>query len=182
MPSETLLRKRRPFTSPTSIRPSMPSLRASSAAIGSAGSSPRSRAKWLRVPAGTQTNGRSCASAAAATVASDPSPPATAKRVRAAGNCLVDAAPRGSDPEPNSTTLIPRSLGLLGDPRPGATAGPRIDEQHGSARRIDRLPADPPRGRHARPGAPAPPAHRPPGMAPSRRCASSAMPSSTWTS
>ena len=108
-PSETLLRKRRPHTSPTSIRPSMPSLRASRAAIGSAGSSPRSRAKWLRVPAGTQTNGRSCASAAAATVASDPSPPATASASAPSARASSIAVARFR-PGPNSTTLIPRSL------------------------------------------------------------------------
>ena len=38
---------------------------------------PASTAKWWRVPAWTHTNGRSCTAAAAATTASDPSPPAT---------------------------------------------------------------------------------------------------------
>ena len=44
---------------------------------------PASTAKWWRVPAGTHTNGRSCTAAAAATTASDPSPPATPQRIGA---------------------------------------------------------------------------------------------------
>jgi len=44
---------------------------------------PTSTAKWWRVPAWTHTNGRSCTAAAAATTASDPSPPATPRRIGA---------------------------------------------------------------------------------------------------
>ena len=53
-PSETLLTNTRPFTSARSTRRSRPSTRASRLPTTSSRSTPRSRAKWLRVPAGTQ--------------------------------------------------------------------------------------------------------------------------------
>src|SRR5919109_3167264 len=62
---------------PTSIRRSTASSKAASAASGSSTSRPASRAKWLRVPQGTQTKGRSRSIATAATTPSEPSPPAT---------------------------------------------------------------------------------------------------------
>src|SRR4051812_17738955 len=58
------------------MRVSRPAPKASRAASGSHRSRPASRAKWLRVPKGTQTNAAPASIAAAATGASDPSPPA----------------------------------------------------------------------------------------------------------
>lgn len=56
-----LVENARPFTSARSIRLSTPSVNASSAPTGSCRPTPSSRAKWLRVPAGTQMSGRWCA-------------------------------------------------------------------------------------------------------------------------
>ena len=56
-PSEALLTKTRSPSRPRSTRRSVALPKASSAAVTSARSSPRSRARWLRVPAGTHTNG-----------------------------------------------------------------------------------------------------------------------------
>ena len=75
-PSDTLLTKTRPFTSARSMRRSTAAPKASRAATTSSRSRPRSRAKWLRVPAGTQTRGTSAAIATLATSACEPSPPA----------------------------------------------------------------------------------------------------------
>src|SRR6266516_4617965 len=77
MPSETLLRKSRPFARPTSTLCSFVLSKAASAANGSSRSRPRSLAKWLRVPNGTTTKGRSRSIAIWATGAREPSPPAT---------------------------------------------------------------------------------------------------------
>lgn len=71
------MRNSRPFTSATSTGRSTPLVNASSAPTTSCRSTPTSSAKWLRVPAGMQTNGSCRAAACAATIASDPSPPAT---------------------------------------------------------------------------------------------------------
>lgn len=69
--------KTRGPASPRSTRAGSPSHDALKARTGSRMSRPRSRAKWLRVPAGTTTNGRSASAATAATAATVPSPPAT---------------------------------------------------------------------------------------------------------
>ena len=87
---ETLLRKRRPFTSATSIRRSTPSVNASSDPIRSPRSMPRSSAKWLRVPAGTQTKGSPCGTAAVATTARRSVARGDPEHVHAARHSLVD--------------------------------------------------------------------------------------------
>src|SRR5450759_2505917 len=77
MPSDTLFTNAWPFTLARSTRTSTPHRKAVIACARSFGSSPRSRAKWLRVPTGTQTKGSPCRDATAATTAIDPVPPAT---------------------------------------------------------------------------------------------------------
>ena len=97
-------RSRRPGRS----RPSSASVNASSAPTSSFGSTPRSRAKWLRVPAGTHTNGSPCAVATDATTASDPSPPAMPSTSAPPAAAPSARVPRSS---PGSRTIgsMPRS-------------------------------------------------------------------------
>ena len=87
------------------------STNASSAPTTSSRSSPRSSARWFRVPAGTQTYGRSCSIATWATIACEPSPPAIP--ITSADACrLVRERPRSS---PGSSTIgsIPCGAGLV---------------------------------------------------------------------
>ena len=108
MPRETLFRKMRPFTSPTSIRRSTPSVNASRAPGTSCRSTPTSSAKWLRVPAGMQTKGSPCAAATAATAASDPSPPAIPSASAPSATTSRTRVLRSS-PGPRVTASTPRS-------------------------------------------------------------------------
>ena len=80
-PTETLFRNRRPLTSATSMRRSMPSVKASERPDRVAAVDARVQREVVSTcSAGTQTNGRSLATAAAATTASEPSPPGDAER------------------------------------------------------------------------------------------------------
>ena len=85
-------------------------------------------------------NGESSLAAAAATGASEPSPPAMPSASAPPFTALATSAERSS-PGPSTTASTPRSR-LISKRRPRclAVAGPRIDEQHGS-RRIDGLAA-----------------------------------------
>ena len=79
---------------------------------GRARSTPTSSAKWLRVPAGTQTNGSPCAAAAAATTASDPSPPAMPSASAPAATASSASAARLSRGEDDRLDpLLSRPLG-----------------------------------------------------------------------
>ena len=97
-----------PSTSPMSIERSRPAVKASRAPTTSWRSTPRSRAKWLRVPAGTQTKGRPCADATAATTAIEPSPPATPSASAPRSTASVTKAAR-SWPGWRMTGSIPSS-------------------------------------------------------------------------
>ncbi len=94
-------------------------------------STPTSSAKWLRVPAGTQTNGSSCVSAAAAATASDPSPPATpsasAPSATAWSTSDGRSSPGREDDHVDAALACP-----LGEAGAGclAAAGPRVDKEH----------------------------------------------------
>ena len=97
-----------PLTSPRSIDRSRPAEKASSAPTTSWRSTPRSRAKWLRVPAGTHAKGSPCAAAAPATTAMEPSPPAipsaSAPRLTASATSAARSWPGSS-----TTGSMPRS-------------------------------------------------------------------------
>ena len=101
-------RNGRPLTSAMSIRRSIPAVKASSAPSRSCRTIPRSRAKWLRVPAGRQMNGRSCSAAAAATVASEPSPPAMPSASAPLSTAIAVSVARSSV-GPSTTGSTPRS-------------------------------------------------------------------------
>ena len=75
-PRDTLFTNTRPPTVARSMVRSYPSVNASSEPTTSSRSTPRSRARWLRVPAGMHTNGTPCSPAMPATSACEPSPPA----------------------------------------------------------------------------------------------------------
>ena len=94
---------------------------------GSSRLSPRSRAKWLRVPAETQTNGRSCSTAIEATSAWEPSPPAIPRQsaplaIASRASCSRSSpwssitvsipSPWASSTSPNRSTLPPPDHGL----------------------------------------------------------------------
>ena len=119
---------------------------ASSAPIGSLRSSPRSSAKWLRVPAGTQTNGILASIAMSATSARLPSPPAMPRRRRRPRPARASAARSSSGP--SSTTSIPRSPASSASLGPccRSVAGAWVDDQHGRGApgRTSRRPAGPP--------------------------------------
>src|SRR5215217_720861 len=105
MPSETLLMKERPLIRPTSTRRSLwLDAKASRAARGRARSNPRSRAKWLSVPVGTTTRGKSRSTTTPATAATVPSPPATASDPEPSSAASRAACPASS---PGSSTRTP---------------------------------------------------------------------------
>ncbi len=99
-PNDTLFTKTRPFTRARSTRRSWAFANTSSAPTTSSRSTPRSSAKWLRVPAGTHTNGTSCSDATPATRACEPSPPAipstSAPRAIASRASSARSSPRSS--------------------------------------------------------------------------------------
>ena len=74
---------------------------------GSSRSIPKSRARWLRVPAGTQTNASPCSAATSATTAWDPSPPAIPK-ASAPPEAACSARALRSSPSWNTTASRPR--------------------------------------------------------------------------
>src|SRR5690242_9002975 len=104
----TLLTKTRPLTRARSMRRSSPSTKASRAPTTSAGSMPRSRAKWFLVPAGMHTYGRSCSAATAATAPCDPSPPAM-PMASAPACTAATASAAGSSPRSNTIGSMPRA-------------------------------------------------------------------------
>ena len=105
--------KGRPAINPRSTRNSTPSVSASRHREGSSRSRPRSRAKWLRVPAEITSNGTSCSAATAATSAWVPSPPATPNRSAPPATAWRANAPTSTGPGPsNSTTCAPRASAL----------------------------------------------------------------------
>ena len=113
-----------------------PSTNASSAPTTSSRSTPRSSAKWLRVPAGTHAYGSPSSAATLATTACEPSPPAIAR----------PSAPRSTAPRTSTSRSSPgfSSIGrchvtsLLGELEAFGlpAAGARIEEKHRSARRL----------------------------------------------
>ena len=88
---------------PRSIRCSTPSVSASRQVAGFSRSSPRSIAKWLRVPALITRNGRSCSAAIPATSACVPSPPATPSRSAPSATALRARAATSTWPGPSSS-------------------------------------------------------------------------------
>ena len=150
-----------------STRRSPPSTNASRAPTTSSRSTPRSSAKWLRVPAGTHAYGSPNSAATAATIACEPSPPAIASPSAPRSTASRTSTSRSS-PAFSSIGSMPRFARLLSERETLRLppAGARIEEQH-------RIGAEPghsadPRGRrewHApppkRPAAPPRPAHRP---------------------
>ena len=98
---------------PRSIRSSTPSPSASRHRDGSSRSSPRSRAKWLRVPAEMTSNGMSCSAAIPATSAWVPSPPATPSRSAPSAMAWRASAPTSMISGPSSrATVAPRASAL----------------------------------------------------------------------
>ena len=91
---------------PRSIRCSTPSVRASRQVAGSSRSSPRSIAKWLRVPALITRNGRSCSAAIPATSACVPSPPATPSRSAPSATACWASAATSTIPGPSSSATV----------------------------------------------------------------------------
>lgn len=108
-PSDTLLTNTRFSTTPRSTRRSTASPKASSAAAGSSRSSPRSRAKWVRVPAGTQTKGSPCRRATSATTAWQPSPPATPSTSAPSATACSASSRRSSSRPPGWPSTRARS-------------------------------------------------------------------------
>jgi Tfp pilus assembly protein FimV len=74
---------------------------------------PEVEAKWVRVPAGTQMKGRSCAAAAAATTAWDPSPPTVPRA--SAPSPIASSTCAGCHPVGTDCSIRGASLGV-GDP------------------------------------------------------------------
>src|SRR5271165_7251178 len=134
MPSETLLRNKRAFTSAMSIWRSTPPVNASRAPATSCRSTPRSSAKWLRVPAGTHTNAIPCAAAAAATTASDPSPPAIPSASAPAAAASPASAAR-SWPGARMTVSIPLSRARPASPARSAVPSPDLGLTNNTGRR-----------------------------------------------
>ena len=95
---------------------STPSVSATRPSAGFSRSSPRSSAKWLRVPAERTMNGTSCSAATPATSACVPSPPATPSRsappataVRASSATSTPGASSSATSAPSSRALRTRS-------------------------------------------------------------------------
>ena len=112
-----------------------PSTKASRAPTTSSRSTPRSRAKSLRVPAGIHAKGRPYSAAAVATIAWVPSPPAATPSAPAATASCTSCA--RSSPRCSSTLLIPRVT--------ASSASPTLEET--DLHRARGL--DPPRPRRA---------------------------------
>ena len=124
------------------MRRSTPSVKASNAPTTSSRSSPRSSAKWFRVPAGMQTWGTSRRAATVATSACDPSPPAM-PMTSAPRAMALSASSRRSSPGRRTIGSMPRRRASAGEIEALglATAGLQVDDQRrraGSARRHDR--------------------------------------------
>ena len=98
--------KIRSLTNARSITRSRSPVKASRAPTTSARSSPRSSARWFRVPAGMQTYGRPCSIATSATSAWEPSPPAMP--ITSAERAASCASARRSSPRSSTTGVIPR--------------------------------------------------------------------------
>src|SRR5215210_51592 len=110
---------RRPLMRPTSTRrSSWLAWTASSARSGRVRSSPRSRAKWLSVPVGTTTRGKSHSTATPATAATDPSPPATAS----------DSAPPSSTAAKAASLVLPPLQHVHHDPALASSSGQTLPE------------------------------------------------------
>jgi hypothetical protein len=106
-----------PLTAARSIRRSTPSANASTAPTTSLRSSPRSSAKWCRVPAGTHMYGTLCRAAAEATSAWEPSPPATP--IASAPRAMASSASWSrSSPGPQDDRLDAAPLAFLGEVEP----------------------------------------------------------------
>ena len=117
---------------PRSTCSSTPSLSASRQVDGSSRSSPRSRAKWLRVPAEMTSSGMSCWAAMPATSAWVPSPPATPSRSAPSATALRASSSDVDDPGAlEQGDLGPEGLGLLLEPELGhlPAPGPRVHDQ-----------------------------------------------------
>ena len=97
------------------MRRSTASSKASSAPTTSSRSSPRSRAKWFRVPAGMHTRGTSARMATDATNACEPSPPAM-PMTSAPRSIAAWASSSRSSPGWSTTGSMPRSPALVGQP------------------------------------------------------------------
>ena len=120
-------------------------------------STPRSRAKWFRVPAGMHANGRSCSAAMVATSACVPSPPAaasasapraTASRTTCSPVVAGAQLDRFDASRPRLRVEV-RSCGL-------APAGPGVPDHHRSSRPLSGRqcnmdPERPPSGDSAEP-------------------------------
>jgi hypothetical protein len=98
---------------PRSIRCSTPSVSASRQAAGFSRSSPRSSAKWLRVPALITRNGRACSAAIPATSAWVPSPPATPSRSAPPATACRASAATSTVPGPSSSATSAPSASAL---------------------------------------------------------------------
>ena len=102
---------------PRSTRSSSPSVSALRHVEGSSRSSPRSSAKWLRVPALITRKGRPCSAAMPATSAWVPSPPATPSRSAPSATAWRARAATSTVPGPcSSATWAPSCSALSFSP------------------------------------------------------------------
>ena len=125
------LRTRVPFTSARSTIRSPPSTNASSAPTGSSRSTPRSSARWLRVPTGMQAKGnRSRGSGRHDRLG--PVPAGRRERVGSVRECPLRERFKGHL-ESQLDRLDPAPASLVGDAKPLrlAIAGFGVEEQHG---------------------------------------------------
>src|SRR3954470_11854866 len=145
-PRDTLFRNARSPTLPRSTRRSSPS-NAPSPAIGSSTSSPRSRAKWFRVPKGMHTNGWSRLDATSAISPSDPSPPAIPTgapgspcRASSTGSSASKST-RASSPSPRASEASSSEEGLW-SPERGLMRRRPLDSAFDGVQRPGRTDAD----------------------------------------
>ena len=129
-----MLTNTRPLTSPRSTRRSPPSTNASRAPTTSSRSTPRSSAKWLRVPAGTHAYGSPNSAATAATIACEPSPPAIASPSAPRSTAPRTSASRSS-PAFSSIGSIPRSRASLASAKRSAFPPPERGLKNSTGRR-----------------------------------------------
>ena len=116
---------------------SPPSTNASSAPTTSSRSTPRSSAKWLRVPAGMHAYGSPRSAAIAATIACEPSPPAIASASAPRSTALADERLEVLAAGSSSIGSIPRARASSASVKRSALPPPelRVEEQHRLARR-----------------------------------------------
>ena len=145
-PSDTQLRKTRPLTSPRSIRPSIPSLRASSDAGRIGRVEPQVPGEVVPGPGGHAHERQVVRARGGGDRGQRAVAARNGQRVGPAGDGVVDERRQASIRSELRDGNAP-SVGLLGNSHPRAGAGPRVYEQRRPTGRIGSLPRD---SRHRR--------------------------------